>query len=57
MRDEKREKQEKIEDTMAEIRARMGKGAIRFGYYRNDEIGVSDHTAPRPTEDENAKDE
>lgn len=51
-RDEKRERQEKIEDTMAKIRARMGKGAIRFGYYRNEEIGVSDHTAPKPLEEE-----
>ena len=40
--DERREKQEKIEDTMADIRAKLGHGAIRFGYYRNEEIGVGD---------------
>lgn len=56
-RDEKRERQKRIEDTMAEIRSRMGKGAIRFGYYRNDEIGVGGHATPKPAEDEDAKNE
>ncbi|MBQ9121691.1 MAG: DNA polymerase IV [Clostridia bacterium] len=53
--DEKRERQEKIEDAMAGIRAKMGRSAIRFGYYRNEEIGVGDgkpHHGDEPSETE-----
>lgn len=34
------EKQEKVEDAMAKIRDRFGKGAIGFGYQANAELGI-----------------
>lgn len=33
-------KQEAIEDTMAQIRARFGRGSIGFGYFDNEELGI-----------------
>lgn len=53
--DERREKQEKIEDAMAGIRAKMGRSAIRFGYYRNEEIGVGDGRPHPAREEEDGK--
>ena len=34
------ENQEKVEDAMAKIRDRFGKGAISFGYQANEELGI-----------------
>ena len=34
------EKQEKIESTLDDIRKKFGSGAIKFGYFRNDETGI-----------------
>lgn len=34
------EKQEKIESTLDDIRKKFGTGAIKFGYFRNDETGI-----------------
>ncbi len=34
------ENQEKVEDAMAKIRGRFGKGAISFGYQPNEELGI-----------------
>ena len=34
------EKQEKIENTLDDIRKKFGSGAIKFGYFKNDETGI-----------------
>ncbi len=34
------EKQEKIESTLDDIRKKFGTGAIKFGYFKNDETGI-----------------
>ncbi len=38
--DMKHEKQEKIENTLDDIRKKFGSSAIKFGYFKNDETGI-----------------
>lgn len=38
--DENREKQEKIENTLDDIRKKYGSSSIKFGYFKNDETGI-----------------
>lgn len=38
--DIKHEKQEKIENTLDDIRKKFGSSAIKFGYFKNDETGI-----------------
>ncbi len=38
--DKSREKQEKIENTLDDIRKKFGTDAIKFGYFKNDETGI-----------------
>ncbi len=38
--DNSHEKQEKIENTLDDIRKRFGTGAIKFGYFKNDDTGI-----------------
>lgn len=37
---ENREKQEKIENTLDDIRKKFGNSSIKFGYFKNDETGI-----------------
>ncbi len=38
--DKKHEKQEKIENTLDDIRKKFGSSAIKFGYFKDDETGI-----------------